>query len=267
MKTSPSHTQNRKGGGFTLVELLVVISIIVILAGIAAPAAIRAIASAERLEAMSNVRSIKGSLDIFASDFQGEYPSDNTAAQLGELMRDDAPGKNLDSRKLDGGRKLQASRLNGAGERRQEVRRTSDDYFQQLMGRGLDNEQLLYNKAFRRAFQLKPIDNDGQVDKGENVWGYTKDLLRTSSGHIPLVYDSPVRTGDSPRFSKLTWDGRIMVARLDGSTRTEPIGGSDTKTGPVRATIAGQSMNLFSQEALEEGQLVPADLELRGNSN
>ena len=267
MKTSADHNPNWKGGGFTLVELLVVISIIVILAGIATPTAMRALAHAERLEAISNVRSVKGALDVFASDFQGEYPNDNTAAQLGALMLDDAPRRKLDSRKLDGGRNLQASSLNKSGERTPEVRHTSNEYFQQLMGRGLDNEQLLSNKAFRRAFQLKPINNDGKVDRGENVWGYTKDLMRTSSGHIPIVFDSPVRTGDSPHFSKKPWDGRIMVARLDGSTRTEPIGGTNSNSGPVRATIGGQSMNLFSQEALEEGQLVPANLQLKGSSN
>ena len=267
MKTSPAQTSNPKGGGFTLVELLVVISIIVILAGIAAPTAIRSLAHAERLEAMSNVRSVKGSLDIFASDFQGEYPNDNTAAQIGELMRDDEPRRNLDSRKLDGGRKLQASRFGDKTERTHEVQRTSNEYFQQLMGRGLDNEQLLYNKAFRRVFEVRPINNDGKVDQGECVWAYTKNLMRTSSGHIPIVYDNPVKTGDQPGFGKKTWDGRIMVARLDGSTRTEPIGGTDRKTGPVRATIAGHSMNLFSQEALEEGQLVPANLKLLGSGN
>ena len=152
MKTSPPHTPNRKGGGFTLVELLVVISIIVILAGIATPTAMRALKQAERLEAMTNVRSIKGALDVFAADNQGEYPNDNTAAQLGLLMRDDVPRKSLDRRKLDGGRKLQTTRLNQSNQPTRETRHTSNDYFQQLMGQGLDNEQLLYNKAFRRAF-------------------------------------------------------------------------------------------------------------------
>ncbi|MGJ8725727.1 MAG: type II secretion system protein [Roseibacillus sp.] len=267
MKTSPAHTLKQKGGGFTLVELLVVISIIVILAGIATPTAMRALAHAERLEAMTNVRSVKSALDIFASDFQGEYPNDNTAAQIGDLMRDDKPSRKLDSRKLDGGRKLQASRFGKPEERTHEIQHTSNEYFQQLMGRGLDNEQLLYNKAFRRAFKLNPINNDGKVDRGECVWGYTKNLMRTSSGHIPIVYDSPVSTGDSPGFSKTTWDGRIMVARLDGSTRTEPLGGTDRKTGSVRATIGGQRMNLFSQEALEEGELVPANLQRLGSGN
>ena len=111
MKNLPIHTANQKGGGFTLVELLVVISIIVILAGIAAPTAMRGLEHAERLEAMTNVRSVKSALDLFASDFQGEYPNDSTAAKIGEIMRDDEPSRNLDSRKLDGGRKLQASRL------------------------------------------------------------------------------------------------------------------------------------------------------------
>lgn len=267
MITSPAPIPKRKGGGFTLVELLVVISIIVILAGIATPTAMRALSHAERLEALSNLRTVKSALDLFASDFQGEYPNDSTAARIGELMRDEEPRRKLDSRKLDGGRKLDSTRLTAANNRTHKVDDTSNDYFQQLMGRGLDNEQLLYNNAFRRTFDLGRMNNDGKVDRGENVWGYTKNLMRTSSGHIPVVYDTPISTGDAPTFSKKTWDGRILMARLDGSTRTEAIGSSDRERGPVRATIRGHSMNLFSQEALEEGQLVPADLKQIGNSN
>ena len=40
---------------------------------------------------MSNLRNVKGSLDLFASDFGGEYPSDATAAQLEELLTDGQP--------------------------------------------------------------------------------------------------------------------------------------------------------------------------------
>lgn len=267
MKTTSQPTASPRGRrGFTLVELLVVISIIVVLAGIATPTAMRGLKHAERVEGMSNVRSLKGALDIFAADFEGEYPNESTAAQLEELMRDDDT-RPASKSKLEGKWNLDSGQLTGKGPRGGETQRTSNDYFQQLMGRGLDNEELLYHAAFRRTFELTRVNKDGKVDQGENVWGYTANLIRTSSGHIPLVYDSPISTGESPRFSKKTWDGRILVSRLDGSTTTIPIGGSDRDAGPVRDTVHGQSMNLFSAEALEEGRMVPADLKLRGSGN
>ena len=267
MKNTPTLNPPNRVRGFTLVELLVVISIIVILAGIAMPTATRALAHAERVEGMSDLRNVKSALDLFASDFEGEYPSDSTAAQIKELMRDDLPDGRLDSRKLDGGRKLQPGRLTASHNPEKRDQRTSNEYFQQLMGRGLDNEDLFHQKAFRRDFELTRTNSDAKVDRGENVWGYTKNLMKTSASHIPLVYDTPISTGDNPIFSKKSWDGRIMVSRLDGSTEAVFIAGSNRDQGPVRETIRGASINLFSSEALEEGELVPANLRSKGNNH
>lgn len=265
MKKTPHHPSRPRPSGFTLVELLVVISIIVILAGIATPTALQALRHAERVEALANLRSLKGALDIFAADFQGEYPGDNTAEDLANLNRDEDIPPRLDRRTLDGGRRLEGGRLQAEESSQPEDLLTSNDYFQQLMGRGLDNEKILFNKSFRRTFRTERVNNDGQVDQGENVWGYTKNLITTSSSHLPLVYDTPVSTGESPQFSKKTWDGRILVARLDGSTVPIMIGGTNREEGPVRDTIRGRSMNIFAEDALEEGQLVPADLRRIGS--
>lgn len=259
MKDQKITTSRKKRRGFTLVELLVVISIIVILAGIAAPTAVGALKKAERLQAMSNLRNVKGGLDLFATDFGGEYPSDSTAAQLGKLLSDEEPRKKNSSR-LEGNWNLESKGLSKKKRQSRETSRTSNDYFEQLMGRGLDTEQLLSHNAFRSTFQLQRSDKDRKVEKGENVWGYTRNLMQTSSGHIPIVFDSPVSTGDSPRFSKKTWEGQILVARLDGSTAPVPISGSDRHEGSVYDDIYGERMNLFSKGSLEEGILVPANL-------
>ena len=267
MKQTHTYQPQKRAHGFTLVELLVVISIIVILAGIAAPTAMQALRHAERVQALANLRSVKGSLDIFAADFEGEYPGDSTAEQLANLRRDDDEPRQLRTSRLDGGRRLQGGRLHSETSAQHEAQLTSNDYFQQLIGQGLDDEKLFYNKAFRRVFQMHRINNDGKIDRGENIFGYTKNLLTTSSSHIPIVYDTPVSTGDSPQFSKKPWDGRILVARLDGSTVPIMIGGTNDDQGPVRETIRGRSINLFTEEALEEGQLVPADLKRIGSGN
>ena len=262
--------------GFTLVELLVVISIIVVLAGLAVPTAMKALGKAEQVTGINNVKGIKSALDLFAGDFDGEYPSDDTAEELMEIMDDNAgvSRKNSGTRTstLQSSDRLGSSgRLGdrrGAGGRGSSAnQKPSNYYFNQLMGRGLDNEELFYQKSFKKAFLLRKPNNDKIVDQGECVWAYTKNLQQTSSSHIPVVFDSPVSTGDNPKFSKKVWDGKVIMARLDSSTRTEIIGGTDPKIGSVTGKVDGERVNLFSQEALEEGTMVPADLKRIGSSD
>lgn len=252
MKTRTNNSSRRSG--FTLVELLVVISIIVVLSGLATPVAVRALNHADQVTGINNARNIKGALDLFASDFDGTYPSDQTAIELAELNEEVSASS--PSGKLEGKWELKPKRLGSVTD----TSKTSDDYFSQLIGRGLDNEQLFYMKSFRRDFQLTRSNSDGVFDSGENVWGYTKNLQPTSSGHIPIIYDNPVSTGENPRFSKKTWNGKIIVARLNNSTQMLQIGGQDRNSGTVTERLHGERVNLFSQEALEEGTLLPANL-------
>ena len=270
-------TKGQLRSGFTLVELLVVISIIVVLAGLAVPTAMKALGKAEQVTGINNVKGIKSGLDLFAQDFDGEYPSDDTAEELGEISDDNVSSSSgrgtgsksrLDRRNLDGGKKLGERRSSRRATASNSGGSTSNDYFNQLIAaRALDNEDLFYLKSFKKAFLLKKPNNDKKIDQGENVWGYTKNLQQTSSSHLPVVFDSPISGGDSPKFSGKVWDGKVIMARLDSSTRTELIGGSDKKSGPVRGKIDGERLNLFSPEALEEGIMVPADLKRIGSGN
>lgn len=259
--------------GFTLVELLVVISIIVVLAGLAVPTAMKALGKAEQVTGINNVKGIKSALDLFAGDFDGEYPSDDTAEELMEIMDDNAgavkkkSGARPTLGSSDGLRGGRLERRGGSARGASASSKPSNYYFNQLMGRGLDNEELFYQKSFKKAFMLKKPNNDKIVDQGENVWGYTKNLQQTSSSHIPVVFDSPISGGDNPKFSKKVWDGKVIMARLDSSTRTEMIGGTDPKSGSVTGKVDGERLNLFSQEALEEGTMVPADLKRIGSGN
>jgi prepilin-type N-terminal cleavage/methylation domain-containing protein/prepilin-type processing-associated H-X9-DG protein len=67
-----SHAKSRTA--FTLVELLVVIGIIAILAGLLLPALSRAREAGNRTKCMANLRSIGQALTIYARDNRNEYP-------------------------------------------------------------------------------------------------------------------------------------------------------------------------------------------------
>lgn len=64
----------RARGGFTLVELLVVIGIIAILASLLMPAMSRAKQKANRISCLNNIRQIGFSAALYAGDHDSEYP-------------------------------------------------------------------------------------------------------------------------------------------------------------------------------------------------
>jgi len=72
-----------KGKGFTLIELVVVISIITTLAGILLPALVRAREQGRRAVCMNNLHNIGIALSMYQEDFDGFYPGNNVEyAQL-----------------------------------------------------------------------------------------------------------------------------------------------------------------------------------------
>nr|CAA9240232.1 hypothetical protein AVDCRST_MAG63-1499 [uncultured Armatimonadetes bacterium] len=62
------------GGGFTLVELLTVIAIIAVLAGIIFPVFATAREKARQATCQSNLRQIGMAIQMYASDYDGQYP-------------------------------------------------------------------------------------------------------------------------------------------------------------------------------------------------
>jgi prepilin-type N-terminal cleavage/methylation domain-containing protein len=69
MKANPSLNRS----GFTLIEMLVVIAIIAILAGLLFPAINRALETAKRNQAAADVRSIAGAITMFYNEY-GYFP-------------------------------------------------------------------------------------------------------------------------------------------------------------------------------------------------
>lgn len=205
--------------GFTLVELLVVIAIIASLAALSTPQITKALKLAARNTATSNASSIKKIMDIFAMDFDGEYPNENT----GELLETDGDP------------------LTAAG------------CYQQLIENGsLDStdEKLFYFKEYKVVDGgITNVNNDGELAPEEVCFGYTADLTNTSRGATPIIFDRPVVAGNLPEFDRRVWDGSVIVGRINGSVSAEKISGKKTdgnNTGEVKVQVDGTLQNVFT---------------------
>ena len=242
--------------GLTLLELLVVISIVVVFAALIVPPAIGGPGGrSTQLQGISNASGIKKSLDLFAGDFDNVYPNDETAKLLADLQ-------NKEASSFSEGELLFLSLDNS--------KKSSNFYFSQLMANGnlgREEEEIFFSNKFKKTFSLKRPNKDGILTQGECVWGYTAGLQQTSSSHLPIIFDSPIATGDSPRFSKRVWGEKVVVARLNNSTKAMKIAGDDDRSGIVKDRIDGDPVNIFAPENLEGGTLVPADLRRVGNTS
>ncbi len=69
----------RRSGGFTLIELMIVIAIIAILAAILVPNFIRARAQGQLTACKSNLKNIGTAMEMYSTDWSGKYPSAITA--------------------------------------------------------------------------------------------------------------------------------------------------------------------------------------------
>ena len=75
-------SQKRRRGGFTLIELMIVIAIIAILAAILVPNFIRARAQGQLTACKSNLKNIGTAMEMYSTDWSGKYPSGTTMPLL-----------------------------------------------------------------------------------------------------------------------------------------------------------------------------------------
>jgi prepilin-type N-terminal cleavage/methylation domain-containing protein len=158
------HTHHPQRGGFTLVELLVVIVIIAALAGLAAPQLIRMRKKGDQVVAMSNGRNLVLALTDFANEY-GSFPDKETAKAVADNT---------------------GSPLTFNGD-------SANDYFRQLIAAGVvKSEEPFYSKS---PYSPKKPDNlykgSEALKAGEVGFGYM--MNGATGGGVAIPNDDPNR--------------------------------------------------------------------------
>lgn len=222
---------HRMRGGFTLVELLVVIVIIAALAGLTAPMVIRQRKKADQTEAVNNARQIGLALFEFETAYSS-FPDKSTADEV---------TKNTET-------KLTLGTAN------------ANDYFRQLIAAEICNsEAMFYAKT---AFTKKPDNIFNTSEKalaaGEVGFGYIikgDNSAFSTAGNpgrpiiaAPLLY--PFSTG---QFDADFYDSKAVVLRVDNSVQSIPI----LKTSKLAQLGGGKSLLQSGTEDTVWGEDTP----------
>ena len=215
--------------GFTLVELLVVIAIIVALASMATPQIFKALKRAALADGVNNAKQVKLALDSFATDFDGQFPSEDTA----EAVVEGGTGTTY-----------------------------SNDYFRQLFLAGVtESEKIFWAKNSAVAKSKEP---DGKVKEGGKVraeevlqegdahWAYITDQRQLDTGTRPLILDGYAK--GTSEWKEETWDQKVIVLTVDGSCKAMRMRPSDGKV------LDGSNKDILSSQADAWDGESPAEL-------
>ena len=229
MKTS-------KTNAFTLIELLVVISIIAILAGIALPAFTTVQIKGRQTAALSNVKQILLACKLYASDHNGDYPTNQ-----------------LDPKSL------QPSKALGP------ITSDSNTAFAQLFPDNLTNETIFMEpgSAFTPTTPDNLIDNPlvsppvETLKAGENTFAYCIGLTDKSNELFPMVTDGFADLAHWTYVKDKTakggvWEGRkAIVGLVDGSAAIMKL---DRATMTVMGNPVSATSSYFSTAGVTDGE-------------
>ena len=187
-------TTSSRRKGFTLVELLVVIAIIVALASMATPQIFKALKRAALADGVNNAKQVKLALDSFATDFDGQFPSEDTA----EYVVEGGTGTTY-----------------------------SNDYFRQMFLAGVtESEKIFWVKNSAVAAKFAPdnkvkeggrVQPDLVLQKGDCHWAYINEQSNLDTGSRPLILDGYEKS--TSEWDPDLWENKVIVVRIDGSTK------------------------------------------------
>lgn len=201
---------------FTLIELLVVISIIAILAGIALPVFSSVQEKGAQTKALSNLKQIALACKLFATDFNGTYPT-NTMVN----------GKPSGAAATD-----------------------SNTAFATMFPDYLTNETIFWEP--KSGFGATPPDNNitgnSCLAKNECSFAYITNLSDTSNSAFPLIADSPTSGSHAYVTTENTqggvWKGKkAIIAFVDASAQIMKVDSSTLQVlgSPLGADIFNTS--------------------------
>lgn len=200
--------------GFTLVELLVVITIIAILASFAVPVFNRVVGRAQQSKQVNNVRQIALACRLFAQANNGIFP----------VGIDQTP----------------ASDANGA--------------FDALFQSGdITMEALFWNPRATHVCNPAPPNEDGTLQAGENAFDYVRGLNDSTRGNVPLIVEAQTQPNQWDATAGHPWERQVVVAYVDASatvlsaTTTDGLGVEVQAPGgttpvPLLSTGAGNNI-------------------------
>ena len=209
-------TSARKG--FAGLELVVVVAVVVVVAALSTPQIFKAAKRAALAEGINNARQVKLALDTFATDFDGQFPNDDT-------------GKGV----IEG----------GTGST------YSNDYFRQLFLAGAtEAESIFWVKNSGVASKGAPDDKIQQkgrmqpeliLEQGDAHWAYISNQGNLDTGSRPLILDG-YQAGTS-EWDPGIWDNKVIVVRIDGSAKAMRMRISDGRVldGSGKDMLSAQS--------------------------
>jgi len=182
-------------GGFTLVELLVVIVIIVTLAGVAYPKLISMVKKGDQIAAVRNGQSMILVLNEFANDY-GSYPDKDTAKDVTTKT---------------------GSPLNLIGD-------TANDYFRQVIAAGiLKSEDPFFAKSSVSTKKPDNVMTGSECLKGGEVgFGYIMNGMSAIANDDPnrIIAVTPLLNGSAKgEFDSGPLDQKAVFVGVDSSVK------------------------------------------------
>jgi len=207
---------------FTLIELLIVITIIGILASISMPAYNGIQERGKRIKAVANVRSIVTANIAFAKDWDS-FPVFDPYAD------DDAAEEDSE----------------GFG--------TSTEAFNALIPNYVDAENIFWIKT-KDPDRVRPPVEDGLLEPEENVYCYVQGLTDTDYSRSPLVADGMMDgPGEYNEYHPWLKSRKAVIGFVGGHVTEENL--TSSEEGATVRSKDGQTDNIFEErETDEEGK-------------